>query len=94
MLYSQFGGFKIFSASFSDDAKKYIKVGSTVNLFIGDIPQFIIQIDFYFNTISYNIIPLLILIKCSVVLVVDLLTRVYEFLPKIHTRLCKESSEK
>ncbi len=93
ILYSQFAGLKIFSASFSDDAKKYIAVGSTVNFFIEDIPQFIIQIVFYFNTISYNIIPLLNLITSSIVLVVDLLSRVYEFFSKTHTKLCKELFE-
>ncbi|CAG8567599.1 8298_t:CDS:1, partial [Dentiscutata erythropus] len=43
ILSSQIANFKIFMAPFSEKAKIRIYYGSIINMFIEDIPQFIIQ---------------------------------------------------
>ncbi|CAG8799190.1 1401_t:CDS:10, partial [Cetraspora pellucida] len=42
-LTSKFGGFELFDAPFSANAQKLIFWGTTINIFIENIPQFIIQ---------------------------------------------------
>ena len=44
LLSSNFAGIKLFSAPFSNQAKKWIYWGSIFNLFIEDLPQLIIQV--------------------------------------------------
>ncbi|CAG8833760.1 29890_t:CDS:1, partial [Racocetra persica] len=42
-LYSNFAGIGLFNAPFSDTTKKQIFWGTTINIFIENIPQFVIQ---------------------------------------------------
>ncbi|CAG8524080.1 10339_t:CDS:2 [Paraglomus occultum] len=66
-----------FSAPFSERAHHAIFWASTGSFFIEDVPQFIVQVIYQNNTITYNIIPLLSLVSASVMLVINFITRFY-----------------
>ncbi|CAG8668162.1 8532_t:CDS:2, partial [Ambispora leptoticha] len=68
VLDSQVAGLQIFSATFSERAEAIIFITSTLNLFIEDLPQFIIRVCYWQNTIEYDIIPLIALWSSAVVL--------------------------
>ncbi|CAG8623968.1 1287_t:CDS:10 [Paraglomus occultum] len=77
VLASGLAGLNLFSAPFSRRALRWIFWVSTVNVIIEDIPQVIIQIIYKTRTVSYDIVPFLTLITSCVVLLVNLLGKVY-----------------
>ncbi|CAG8608838.1 2974_t:CDS:10, partial [Ambispora leptoticha] len=68
VLTSQVGGLQIFSATFSERAETVIFITSMLNLLIEDIPQFIIRLYFWQNTVKYDIIPLIALWTSALIL--------------------------
>ncbi|CAG8558128.1 7558_t:CDS:10 [Ambispora gerdemannii] len=77
VLTSQVAGLQIFSATFSEHAETVIFITSTLNLFIEDIPQFIIRILHWQNTVEYGIIPLIALWTSILVLLNAFIGRLY-----------------
>ncbi|CAG8598286.1 4110_t:CDS:10, partial [Paraglomus occultum] len=77
-LGSKFAGWQMFSAPLSKTALNYIFWGSTLNLFIEDIPQLVIQILYRHRTVSYDIIPLLSLIMSSIILTSNIIGHLYD----------------
>ncbi|RIB14077.1 hypothetical protein C2G38_2248480 [Gigaspora rosea] len=68
LLSSQIANLKIFMAPFSEKAEIRIYYGTIINIFIEDIPQFIIQVIYYTRVITYSSIPLFSLIMSSMLL--------------------------
>ncbi|RIA88250.1 hypothetical protein C1645_775438 [Glomus cerebriforme] len=86
-LSSQVAGIKLFNAPISDESQSYIFWGSLVGLFIEDIPQFIIQIFYVKFTVTYDIIPFLSLLTSSIVLITNILSKIYHvIIIYYHTR--------
>ncbi|CAG8569368.1 2329_t:CDS:10 [Paraglomus occultum] len=77
-LGSKFAGWQMFSAPLSKKAVNYVFWGSTLNLFIEDIPQLVIQVLYRYLTVSYDIIPFLSLIMSSIVLTFNIIGHVYD----------------
>ncbi|PKY28185.1 hypothetical protein RhiirB3_416790 [Rhizophagus irregularis] len=84
-LSSQVGGIKLFNAPISEKTQLYIYWGSLVGLFIEDIPQFIIQIFYVKFTVTYDFIPFLTLITSSIVLTINIISRLYHIV-HLHTK--------
>ncbi|CAB5193399.1 unnamed protein product [Rhizophagus irregularis] len=86
-LSSQVAGIKLFNAPISEKTQSYIFWGSLVGLFIEDIPQFIIQIFYVKFTVTYDFIPFLTLITSSIVLTINIISRLYHIIiVHLHTK--------
>ncbi|CAG8486142.1 3105_t:CDS:10 [Acaulospora morrowiae] len=85
-LRSEFAGFSVFYAPFTEVSLRYIFLGRTLNIFTENIPQFVLQILYYENSISYDIIPLLTLVTSSIVLLNDLISHAYELIKYFYYR--------
>ncbi|PKY57537.1 hypothetical protein RhiirA4_411730 [Rhizophagus irregularis] len=86
-LSSQVGGIKLFNAPMSEKTQLYIFWGSLVGLFIEDIPQFIIQIFYVKFTVTYDFIPFLTLLTSSIVLTINIISRLYHIIiVHLHTK--------
>ncbi|CAG8681524.1 14434_t:CDS:2, partial [Cetraspora pellucida] len=72
LICSKFGGFDSFSSEFSQNAQKAIAWASVINIFIEDIPQFIIQIHYKTHTLGYSFVPFVSLILSCCVLATSL----------------------
>ncbi|CAG8463653.1 8895_t:CDS:10 [Paraglomus occultum] len=77
-LGSKFAGWQMFSAPLSKTALNYVFWVSTLNLFIEDIPQLVIQILYRHLTVSYDIIPFLSLVMSSIILTSNIIGHVYD----------------
>ncbi|KAG9289817.1 hypothetical protein G9A89_015397 [Geosiphon pyriformis] len=77
LLYSKYANFDIFNAPISNRVDNLIFWGSGINIFIEDVPQFIIQVFYHRNTFAYNIIPLISLTMSSIILSMNLICRIY-----------------
>ena len=90
-LSSELAGFKMFSAPFSQKANQLMFFGNIVHIMIGDIPQFIIQIFYSLNVVTYDLIPLLTLISGGLVLGNKLIMRSYYVLARFHRHKIRDS---
>ncbi|CAG8559767.1 4638_t:CDS:10 [Ambispora gerdemannii] len=90
VLTSQVAGLKIFSATFSEHAETILFITSTFNLFIEDIPQFIIRIYYWQTVVEYDIILLISLCTSALVLVNTVICRLY--LGIIHCQKLRRSN--
>ncbi|CAI2165007.1 15323_t:CDS:2 [Funneliformis geosporum] len=77
ILTSRFAGLKVLSVEFSERARWWLFWGGFITLFIEDVPQFIIQVIYKFNTVSYDIIPLLTFMMSSISLLNGLISAIY-----------------
>ncbi|CAG8675347.1 6396_t:CDS:2 [Funneliformis caledonium] len=77
LLTSRIAGLDCFKAPFSNKTISWIFWLSFVNLFLEDIPHFIIQVIFLKHSIAYDIIPTLTLITSVIVILADSLWRFY-----------------
>ncbi|CAG8559744.1 14124_t:CDS:2 [Ambispora leptoticha] len=77
VLTSQVAGLKIFSATFSERAETIIFIVSTLNLFLEDIPHFIIRLLYQRNIVEYDIIPLIALWTSALILLNTVIGRLY-----------------
>ncbi|RIB14078.1 hypothetical protein C2G38_1683784 [Gigaspora rosea] len=77
LLSSQIANLTIFMAPFSEKAEMRIYYGTIINIFIEDIPQFIIQVIYYTRVITYSSIPLFSLIMSSMLLFNNILSIIY-----------------
>ncbi|CAG8552569.1 7721_t:CDS:2, partial [Funneliformis mosseae] len=83
LLDSNFAGYKLFSAPFSSKALRWIFWGSFSNIFIEDLPQLIIQIIYATSlNIEYNIYALSALVTGSVILLINVIGFIYDFIAK------------
>ncbi|KAG9296666.1 hypothetical protein G9A89_009925 [Geosiphon pyriformis] len=80
LLHSKYTNLGIFSAPISKRLEDLIFWGSTINIFIEGIPQFVIQVMYQQNTIAYEIIPIMSLIMSSVILTINIIIRFYSAL--------------
>ncbi|CAG8559876.1 23856_t:CDS:2 [Dentiscutata erythropus] len=81
-LTSNFGGFELFDAPFLDCTRIWIFWGSIAKTIIENIPQFIIQILYFQNTVKYEAIPFLTLVTGSIVLLNDIILKLFKFINK------------
>jgi len=83
LIYSELAGCQIFESGISDKAKKWLLWGSVINILFEDLPQFVIQILYKENTDNdYTLIPFLTLVTSTIVLLVDIVGRIYDALNK------------
>ncbi|CAG8659192.1 3117_t:CDS:2, partial [Funneliformis mosseae] len=83
LLDSNYAGYKLFSAPFSSKAIRWIFWGGFSNIFIEDLPQLIIQIIYVVSpNTGYNIFALSALITGSVILLIDVIGFIYDFIAK------------
>ncbi|PKC59491.1 hypothetical protein RhiirA1_458149 [Rhizophagus irregularis] len=78
VLHSNLAGFKYFQAPFSDSAKSIIFWVAFTNIFVEDIPQFIIQILFRMKSITFDIIPIITLISSAITLTINIISRSHQ----------------
>ncbi|GBB91078.1 hypothetical protein RclHR1_01820007 [Rhizophagus clarus] len=92
---SNFGGFQIFTASFSSLALKLIFWCGFLNIILEDLPQLIIQILYARNfTTSYNNIAFFTLITSIVILLIGIIEYGYRlFMDKNHDEIDDETDE-
>ncbi|CAG8474512.1 7718_t:CDS:2 [Paraglomus occultum] len=76
ILYSHAGGVKMFSSRVTSRQKCVIVWGGLANLLFKDWPQFVIQILYKSYSPTYTLIPLLTLASSSLMLLVNLATRI------------------
>ncbi|RGB34263.1 hypothetical protein C1646_760736 [Rhizophagus diaphanus] len=76
-LSSNLFGLKVFSAPLSQRSRKIILWGSFINIFAEDIPQLIIQILYFNSVVTYDLIPLFVLISGGLVIINKLILRSY-----------------
>ncbi|CAG8523492.1 3413_t:CDS:10 [Paraglomus occultum] len=93
ILSSNFAGFPSFTAPFSVKTKTWMFWGGFTNLFIEDVPQFVIQVFYRNSTISYNIIPFLTLISSSVIITINVIERSYHVVNRLYSRKRCRSTE-
>ncbi|GBC17670.1 uncharacterized protein OCT59_003646 [Rhizophagus irregularis] len=80
ILSSKIAGFNAFSAPpLSSRISRIVFWAGCINIFLEDIPQFIIQIYYKRDTIVYTIIPTLSLISSSVTLCISFFGKLYFF---------------
>ncbi|PKC70432.1 hypothetical protein RhiirA1_391338 [Rhizophagus irregularis] len=80
ILSSKISGFNAFSAPpLSSRISRIVFWAGCINIFLEDIPQFIIQIYYKRDTIVYTIIPTLSLISSSVTLCISFFGKLYFF---------------
>ncbi|CAI2172372.1 20074_t:CDS:2 [Funneliformis geosporum] len=77
ILSSKFAGLSIFSANYSEKIQILLFWCGLLNFIIEDIPQFIIQILYKIQIVSYNIISFLTLITSSLIITINILNRLY-----------------
>ncbi|RUS26365.1 hypothetical protein BC938DRAFT_470867 [Jimgerdemannia flammicorona] len=79
VLDSQIGGLKIvgFNATFSIEAIKVMFIAGTLGFIFRDIPQFTIMIFYKMHNLHYTIIPFLTLITSGILVVVNLVDRLF-----------------
>ncbi|RIA93990.1 hypothetical protein C1645_873712 [Glomus cerebriforme] len=82
ILTSNFAGLEKFSAEFTTKTKSLIVLFSVANFVVKDIPQFIIQVYYKTQVISYNIIPFLSLVSSTSIIILSLITKLYESILK------------
>ncbi|CAG8525393.1 3950_t:CDS:2 [Paraglomus occultum] len=75
-----------FSAPLSEQSLKIIFWASTASFFLEDVMQFIIQIIYHNKSFIDDIVPLLTLFSSSVMLTVNLISRMYYGITLIRTR--------
>ncbi|KAF0547902.1 hypothetical protein F8M41_000254 [Gigaspora margarita] len=78
-LTSNFGGFELFNAPFLNSTRNWIFWGSIFKTITENIPQFIIQILYFQNTVKYGVIPFLTLVTGSIVLLNDMILKFFKF---------------
>ncbi|CAG8516218.1 16547_t:CDS:10 [Acaulospora morrowiae] len=86
VLHSNLAGLSIFKAPFSPDAISKIFWGACANIFIKNIPLVVIQIIYYRLIVTYDIIPLLLLITSCLTLVINIIGRLYHAVYRIRNR--------
>ncbi|GBB88967.1 hypothetical protein RclHR1_01560003 [Rhizophagus clarus] len=86
ILHSNFAGFSNFQAPFSDFAKSAIFWSAFSNIFIEDIPQFIIQVLFRTRSITYDFIPIFTLVSSATTLSINVISRLYQSLNYIRNK--------
>ncbi|RIB13097.1 hypothetical protein C2G38_2198809 [Gigaspora rosea] len=79
-LTSNFGGFELFNAPFLNSTRNWIFWGSIFKTITENIPQFIIQILYFQNTVKYGAIPFLTLVTGSIVLLNDIILKFFKFI--------------
>ncbi|RIA95457.1 hypothetical protein C1645_486049 [Glomus cerebriforme] len=92
IITSNFGGFNLFSARFSEEAEKRILYGSLINFIIEDLTQLIIQILYFKRTIAWNIIPLLSLISNGFIIIMDIYEYWFEIYHHIQGKYMNETN--
>ncbi|CAJ0911892.1 14947_t:CDS:2, partial [Entrophospora sp. SA101] len=80
LLNSKFLGLEIFKARFDHGAVKKIFIGGLFNLIIEDIPQLVIAALYQQKTQSREVIPILTIISGVIMLLNDLISRIYELI--------------
>ncbi|CAG8470114.1 2678_t:CDS:2 [Funneliformis caledonium] len=81
LLTSQLAGCEMFNAKFSFKANRWILWGGVINSLFEDLPQFVIQILYKENTDKdYSLIPFVTLVTSTIVLLVDIVGRIYDAL--------------
>ncbi|CAG8568461.1 11679_t:CDS:2 [Diversispora eburnea] len=78
IIYSTLAGFEILNAPFSNKGKSRIFWCSWLNIFLEDIPQVIIQILYFRNVVSYDIIPILTLTSQCLNLLINVIGRLFQ----------------
>ncbi|CAB4376640.1 unnamed protein product [Rhizophagus irregularis] len=86
VLYSNLAGFKYFQAPLSDSTKSIIFWIAFINIFIEDIPQFVIQILFKRRSITYDIIPIITLISSAITLTINIISRSHQSINYIRNK--------
>ncbi|CAB5330967.1 unnamed protein product [Rhizophagus irregularis] len=86
ILHSNLAGFGYFQAPFSDSAKTIISWIAFINIFIEDIPQFIIQILFKMRSLTYDIIPIIALISSAITLNFSIISRSHQSINYIRNK--------
>ncbi|RIA85801.1 hypothetical protein C1645_830244 [Glomus cerebriforme] len=77
ILSSNFAGLSIFTAPYSEQAEKYIFWYELIGFCLEDIPQFTVQIIFKSSRVEYTIIPALTLISSSLMLLNNIVGKLY-----------------
>jgi hypothetical protein len=85
-LSSDLFGLKIFSVQLTKRSRKIMFWGSIINIFIKDIPQFIIQGLYYNRVINYDLIPSLTLASSGLMIVNKLISSLYHTLVRWHNQ--------
>nr|CAG8650100.1 5157_t:CDS:2 [Entrophospora candida] len=95
LLNSKFLGLEIFKARFDRGAVKKIFMGGLFNLIIEDIPQLVIVALYQQKTQSREVVPILTIISGVIMLLNDLISRIYELItvPKPRKSDVNPSSE-
>jgi hypothetical protein len=83
-LTSNLFGLKVFSAPLSQRSRKIILWGSFINIFAEDIPQLVIQILYFNSVVTYDLIPLFVLISGRLIIMNKLILRSYHALIRWH----------
>ncbi|CAI2170264.1 16462_t:CDS:2 [Funneliformis geosporum] len=92
LLISQLAGYEMFDAKFSLKAKRWILYGSVINSLFEDLPQFVIQILYKENTDNdYSLIPFVTLITSTVVLLIDIVGRIYDALNSSNDKAAEDA---
>ncbi|GBB88966.1 hypothetical protein RclHR1_01560002 [Rhizophagus clarus] len=86
ILHSNFAGFSNFQAPFSDYAKSAIFWIAVSNIFIEDIPQFVIQVLFRTRSISYDFIPIFTLVSSAITLGINIISHLYQSINYIRNK--------
>ncbi|RHZ78429.1 hypothetical protein Glove_165g110 [Diversispora epigaea] len=77
ILHSNIAGLEMFQAPFSTKGKFRIFWLSCLTIFVGDIPQFIIQILYSQSVVTYDIIPLLTLFSSCLFCLLNIIGSIY-----------------
>ncbi|KAG9285249.1 hypothetical protein G9A89_002145 [Geosiphon pyriformis] len=72
ILSSRFAGLNFFSASYSETTKTWILWGSVLGLVMKAIPQFLVQVLYRKNVVTWDIIPLITLILSALLQITNL----------------------
>ncbi|CAB4382861.1 unnamed protein product [Rhizophagus irregularis] len=70
----------------SEETQFDIFWGSFIGLFIGDIPQFIIQVFYIKLVVNYDIIPFLTLSTSSIILANNIITKIYHAIVHLYSK--------
>ncbi|GBB92169.1 hypothetical protein RclHR1_19770002 [Rhizophagus clarus] len=83
ILHSNMAGFKTFRAPFSNSAKQTIFWLAVTNIFIEDIPQLFIQIEYRKRSVTYDIVPILTLVSSTIILTINIIGRSYQAISRL-----------
>ncbi|CAB4493243.1 unnamed protein product [Rhizophagus irregularis] len=86
ILSSQVAGIMLFNAPISEETQFYIFWGNFIGLFIGDIPQFIIQVFYIKLVVNYDIIPFLTLSTSSIILANNIISKIYHAIVHLYSK--------